>query len=90
MDEQLAHIRSLLANEKAQEAKTLFLDLEEQDNVAYYLLKGAIEQKFQQWGEAMNAFNRVLELDPGNEDAVNSLHLIQNILNFWNPEMFNP
>ena len=88
--ELLNGVRDLLKLEKAQEAKALFLKIEPQENQNYYLLKGAIEQKYQNWGEAINAFNRVLEIEPDNEEAKNNLHLIQNILNFWNPDMFNP
>lgn len=86
----LKRVRDLLKLEKASEAKTLFLTIQEQDNIDYFLVKGAIEQKFQNWGEAINAYNRVLEFDAENAEATNSLHLIQNILNFWNPDMFNP
>lgn len=83
-------IRHILKLEKAAEAKALFLKLEAQETVEYFLVKGAIEQKFQNWGQAINAFNKVLELDAENTEATNNLHIIQNILNFWNPEMFNP
>jgi len=88
--ELLMRVRSLLKQEKGQESKTLFLTIEPQENVDYFLAMGAIEQKFQNWGKAINAFNKVLELDPENSEAKNNLHLIQNILNFWNPDMFNP
>ncbi|MCY1722628.1 hypothetical protein OU798_19920 [Prolixibacteraceae bacterium Z1-6] len=90
VNEQLNTIRQLLEAEKAQEARKAFQDMDAEELPAYYLLKGKIEQKFQNWGEAINAFNKVLEIDPGNAEAINNLHLIQNILNFWNPEMFNP
>lgn len=89
-DKQLNSILDLLKLEKAEDAKSLFLKIDAQETVPYLLVKGAIEQKFQNWGEAMNAFNKVLELEPSNAEAVNNLHLIQNILDFWNPEMFNP
>jgi tetratricopeptide (TPR) repeat protein len=86
----LAEIRDLLKSEKAEEAKRRFQAIEASDNVEYFLLKGELEQKYQNYGEAMNAFNKVLEIDPENAEAQNNLHLIQNILNFWNPDMFNP
>lgn len=84
------NIRNLLKLEKAEEAKTLFDSIDPAENVEYFLVKGAIEQKFQNWGKAINAFNKVLEFDEENAEAANNLHLIQNILNFWNPDMFNP
>lgn len=87
---QLEKVCNLLKLEKADEAKTLFITIEEQNTPEFYLVKGVLEQKYQNWGEAINAFNRVLEFDSENEEAKNNLHLIQNILNFWNPDMFNP
>jgi predicted TPR repeat methyltransferase len=54
------------------------------------MVKGKLEQKFQNWGKAINAYSKVLELEPENIEARNHLQLIRNILNFWNPEMFNP
>jgi tetratricopeptide (TPR) repeat protein len=88
--EQLKTVRGLLKMEKAQEAKKLFLSIEPGENSEYFLIKGAIEQKYQNWAGAINAFNKVLDIEPDNEEAKNNLHLIQNIINFWNPDMFNP
>lgn len=90
INEQLKAIQLLLEAGKAQEAKTALLSIDGEESPAYFLLKGKVEQKFQNWGAAINAFNRVLEFDPENTEAQNNLHLIQNILNFWNPDMFNP
>jgi len=86
----IAYIQVLLNNEQAEEAKTVFSEIEPQNTAAYYLAEGKIEQKFQNWGAAINAFNKVLEIDPENTEAQHNLHLIKNILNFWNPDMFNP
>ncbi|WP_347840918.1 hypothetical protein [uncultured Draconibacterium sp.] len=86
----IQEVENLLKAEKAEQAKQLFATLEEQPTVAYFLLKGKIEQKYQNWGDAINAFNRVLEIDPQNIEAQNNLHLINNILSFWNPDLLNP
>lgn len=86
----LEEIDELLKAEKAEQAKKQLEELEEQDSIHYLLLKGKIEQKYQNWGEAINAFNRVLDIDPQNAEAENSLKLIKNILNFWNPDLLNP
>ncbi len=80
----------LLDQDRAEEARKEFLQLPATDSVQYFLIKGKIGQKFQNWGEALNAYHRVLEKEPGNILAKNNLQLIENILNFWNPEMFNP
>ena len=88
--EVLKQIQDLLKLEKAQEARTLLESIDPLEEVDYFMVKGKIAQKFQDWGDAINAFNKVLEIDPENAEAKNNLHLIQNILNFWNPDMFNP
>jgi len=83
-------ILKLLEKEKAAEAKKALDETEAEDTEKYWLLKGKIEQKFQNWGESLNAYHKVLELNPDNPEAKNNIHIIKNILNFWNPEMFNP
>lgn len=88
--ERLERVHQLIREEKAREARKVFNDIEQEETVHYYFVKGELEQKFQNWGDAINAFSKVMEMDPENLDAKNNLHLIQNILNFWNPEMFNP
>jgi len=88
--ERLKRVEELIKEEKALEAKKVFNHIDPEESVIYFYTKGALEQKFQNWGEAMNAYSKVLELDAENVEAKNNLHLIQNILNFWNPEMFNP
>nr|WP_320000221.1 hypothetical protein [uncultured Draconibacterium sp.] len=90
IENSLAVIEDLLKNEKTEQARKLFEMLGEQNTVRYFLLKGKIEQKYQNWGEAINAFNRVLEIDSQNTEAANNLQLIKNILNFWNPDLLNP
>ncbi len=88
--ERLKRVEELIKEEKAMEARKVFNDIATEESVLYYLVKGALEQKFQNLGEAINAYSKVLEMDPENITANNNIHLIQNILNFWNPEMFNP
>lgn len=80
----------LLKVEKAGEAQKLFSEIKPVETVEYWMVQGTLEQKFQNWGKAINAFSKVIEFDPGNSEAQNNLHLIHSILNFWNPEMFNP
>jgi hypothetical protein len=88
--EKLNHVLNLIQNEKALEAQNVFNEIVPQETIEYLMVKGKLELKFQKWGSAINAFTKVTELDPENTEAKNHLHLIQNILNFWNPEMFNP
>lgn len=88
--ENLNRVLELIRAEKAFEAQKVFNEVVPSETVEYFMVKGKLEQKFQNWGKAINAFSKVVELEPGNIEAQNHLHLIQNILNFWNPEMFNP
>lgn len=89
-NEKLIHVLELIEKEKAFEAQKAFDEIIPFEAVEYLLVKGKLEQKFQNWGKAINAFSKVIELDPENIEAQNQIKLIQNILNFWNPEMFNP
>lgn len=89
-EEKLNRIIELLDQEQAIEARRIFSDISPDESVEYLMVKGKLNQKFQKWGEAINAYSKVLELDPEHHEAQNNLHLIQNILNFWNPDLFNP
>jgi hypothetical protein len=88
--EKLSVVLELIRAEKSIEAQKVFTEVVPLETVEYFMVKGKLEQKFQNWGKAINAFSKVVELEPGNIEAQNHLHLIQNILNFWNPEMLNP
>lgn len=89
-NEKLNQVLELIHAEKANEAQLIFNDIVPVETADYFMVKGKLEQKFQNWGKAINAYLKVIELEPENAEAQNSLHLIKNILNFWNPEMFNP
>ena len=89
-DEKLTRVLELIRIEKSNEAQKIFNEIVPAETVEYLMVKGKLEQKFQNWGKAINAYSKVIELEPENTEAQNHLHLIQNILNFWNPEMFNP
>lgn len=88
--ENLTRVLELIRTEKANEAQKVFNEIVSAETVEYFMVKGKLEQKFQNWGKAINAYSKVIEIEPENTEAQNHLHLIQNILNFWNPEMFNP
>lgn len=86
----LEKVRELLRLEKATEARSLFDKISEPENVEYLLIKGELEQKFQEWGKAQNSFGKVLEIDPLNTEAKTRLEMIKGIMNFFNPDQFNP
>lgn len=86
----LEKVSALLKEEKGAEAQQLFREIPEAISVEYLLVKGELEQKFQQWGKAYNSFNRVLELDPLNTQAKTRLEMIESIFNYFRPDQFNP
>jgi regulator of sirC expression with transglutaminase-like and TPR domain len=53
-------------------------------------LRGRIHYKMQKWGDAMNDFSSVLELEPDNAEAKSGLQMAKNILGYFTPDMFNP
>lgn len=54
------------------------------------ILRGRISSKMQNWGDAMNDFAAVLDLDPDNSDAKTGLEMAKSILGYFTPDMFNP
>jgi uncharacterized protein HemY len=88
--EKLDRVLQLISTEKSKEAQNLFNEIVPEETVDYWMVLGKLEQKFQNWGKAMNAFSKIIKTDPENMEAKNRIKMIQSILNFWNPEMFNP
>jgi tetratricopeptide (TPR) repeat protein len=60
------------------------------DSTQALLLRGRIQYKRQNWGDAMNDYASVLELDPENSEAKTGLEMAKNILGYFTPDMFNP
>jgi tetratricopeptide (TPR) repeat protein len=54
------------------------------------LLRARIHFRMQNWGDAINDFSSVLELDPGNQEAKSGIEMAKNILGYFTPDMFNP
>ena len=59
-------------------------------NVEALLLRARIRYKMQQWGDAMNDYYTVLEIDVNNEEAKSGLEMAKSILGYFTPDMFNP
>jgi len=59
-------------------------------DVEALLLRGRIHYKMQKWGDAMNDYSSVLELDPDQPEAKSGLEMARNILGYFTPDMFNP
>lgn len=62
----------------------------DKNNVDALLLKARILYKLQRWGEAMNEYQAVLEIDPNNKEAKSGLEMAKGILGYFTPDMFNP
>lgn len=59
-------------------------------NAEALLLKARILYKLQRWGEAMNEYHAVLDIDPDNKEAKSGLEMAKSILGYFTPDMFNP
>lgn len=62
----------------------------DKDNVDAMLLKARIQYKLQRWGDAMNEYHAVLDIDPDNKEAKSGLEMAKSILGYFTPDMFNP
>jgi cytochrome c-type biogenesis protein CcmH/NrfG len=60
------------------------------NNAEELLLRARILYKMQKWGDAMNDFGAVLDIDPQNAEAKTGLEMARNILGYFTPDMFNP
>lgn len=85
-------IRQLVLQNKFDEALEMLnkqISASPSDVIALQL-RGDIFYKMQQWGDAMNDFTSVLEIEPDNAEAKSKLELARNILGYFTPDMFNP
>lgn len=74
---------------KALEILNAIISIETTD-IQLYLLRGRIYYKMQKWGNAMNDYAAVLELEPENQEAKTGLEMAKSILGYFTPDMFNP
>ena len=86
----LEQVAALIHENRLEEAEGLLSANVAESEPEYWYLKGLMKQKKQSWGEAMNHFHRCLDLDPGHSKAAAGREICNNILNFWNPSLFNP
>ncbi len=62
----------------------------DQKNCGAFLLRARIHYKMQNWGDAMNDYVSVLEIEPENQEAKSGIEMARNILGYFTPDMFNP
>jgi len=78
-------------NEFAQSLEILNeLILKDNSDIHSLNLRGRIYYKMQKWGNAMNDYATVLEIEPQNQEAKTGLEMARNILGYFTPDMFNP
>lgn len=78
-------------NEFAQSLEILNeLILKDNSDIQSLNLRGRIYYKMQKWGNAMNDYASVLEIEPQNQEAKTGLEMARNILGYFTPDMFNP
>lgn len=63
---------------------------QDKENKEALLLRARIKYKMQRWGDAMNDYYEVLELEPGNQEAQSGVEMARSILGYFTPDMFNP
>ncbi len=66
------------------------LILDNSTDIQSILLRGRIFYKIQNWGDAMNDYNLVLDLEHENAEAKSGLEMAKSILGYFTPDMFNP
>lgn len=78
-------------NELAGSLETVIRYIEQdKENMEALLLRARIRYKMQRWGDAMNDYYAVLEIDPGNQEARTGVEMAKSILGYFTPDMFNP
>ena len=60
------------------------------NNSSAFLLRARIHYKMQNWGDALNDYYSVLEIDPENQEANSGVEMAKSILGYFTPDMFNP
>ena len=92
MKEKLGRISEFLKSNQLDEARQLIAELLQEDasNEELYFFLGQIYYKKQEWGSAINAFNKVLEINPKHTDAQSQIDMTNSILGYFTPDMFNP
>lgn len=64
--------------------------MNQESNADALLLRARIYYKMQKWGDSMNDYYSVLEIDPQNQEANSGIEMAKSILGYFTPEMFNP
>ena len=59
-------------------------------DIALYAERGKLHYRLNEWGAALNDFNRVLQLDASHAEARQYAQMVQEILEFRYKDIYNP
>lgn len=90
LDLSLGAAREFIDQNKPDQALAVLDKLAAYNNGEVIFLKGEIFFKLQNWGEALNHFSRFLEQFPSDKKAESYCIMIQNILDFYHKDLYNP
>ena len=62
----------------------------EPENTELYTERGKLHYRLNEWGAALNDFNRVLQLDDSHAEARQYAQMVQEILEFRYKDIYNP
>jgi Tfp pilus assembly protein PilF len=74
------------------EAETLLTKAIEAEplNAEAYFLRGKVRRQCSHFTSAINDFQKALDINPNHNQARVSLEMVQRIISFRNPDLFNP
>lgn len=62
----------------------------EPENTELYAERGKLHYRLNEWGAALNDFNRVLQVDASHAEARQYAQMVQEILEFRYKDIYNP
>jgi len=86
----LDRTEKLIRDNRTEEAAGQVSVLSNKETPGFWYLTGRIAMKQQKWGDALNAYRKCLEKDPGHPLAPSEIEILRSILNFRNPDLLNP
>lgn len=92
MDEQVNEAQILFQQNNLEQSLAILDECIQLNSLDYQavLLRGKIKYKQQKWGDAMNDFALVLEIEPENQEAKSGFQMAKNILGYYTPDLLNP
>jgi len=83
-------IQQAIENGQLDLAEKLILQLKDTEKDLKEFYSGIICYKMQRWGDALNHFHKVEEMNPHYKEAKNYISMISDILKFYHKDLYNP